>query len=62
MYWNIPVSPSIPTINIIPSSNPIVLKSIEPITKSTVSCGSRIPTENKTMIIINAPSNASDVL
>ena len=38
------------------------LKSIEQIKNTTVSCGSRIPTENKTMIMIKAPSNASDVL
>ena len=38
MYWNIPVSPKIPTITIIPKRRPIVLKSMDPITKSTVSC------------------------
>ena len=61
MYWNIPVSPSTPTISIIPNSKPIVLKSIDPITKSTVSCGSSTPTENRTITIINAPTKASEV-
>jgi hypothetical protein len=51
----------IPTITIIPKSSPIVLKSIAPITKSTLSCGSSTPVENRIISITSAPKSARAV-
>ena len=59
---NIPVSPKIATIIIMPKSNPTVLKSITSITKCKVSLGIIIPNSKLAIIKTRAPKIAMDVL